>query len=179
METTKWALDPNHSEIQFKVKHLLISTVTGAFKKFSASVETEGDNLATAKVQFEADMSSIWTNNDMRDTHLAAADFFDVSTHPEMTFTSDKLEKVDADNYKAHGVATLRGISKPITLQVAFGGLIEKDPWGGSRMGFSVSGVINRKDFGIAPDTNAAGLGENVIISAEVQFVKQAALELA
>ena len=177
METTKWALDPTHSEIQFKVKHLLISNVTGAFKQFSASIETDGEDFSTAKVNFTAEMSSIWTNNEQRDAHLQAADFFDAANHPQLIFESTELEKTDGDNYKAHGLLTIKGITKPVSLDVELGG-ITPDPWGNTRAGFSVSGKIRRKDFAISVETGNM-LGEEVAISAEVQFVKQAELVLA
>jgi len=177
METTKWALDPNHSEIQFKVKHLLISNVTGAFKQFNADIETEGEDFSTAKVNFTAEMSSIWTNNDQRDAHLKAADFFDAEKHPRLIFKGDKLEKTEGDNYKAYGNLTIKGITKPVVLDVELGG-ITPDPWGNTRAGFSLSGKIMRKDFEISVETGTM-LGEEVSISAEVQFVKQAELVAA
>lgn len=177
METTKWALDPNHSEIQFKVKHLLISNVTGAFKQFTASVETQGEDISTAKVHFAADLSSISTNNEQRDAHLQAADFFDAANHPQITFESDKMEKLDEDRYKAHGTLTMRGVAKPVVFNVELGG-ITPDPWGNTRAGFSISGKVNRLDFGIATDKGPM-LGEEISVSAEAQFVKQAELAVA
>ncbi len=182
METTKWALDPTHSEIQFKVKHLLISTVTGQFKQFTATVETEGEDLSTAKVHLTADLSSISTNNEQPDAHLRSTDFFDAETHPQLTFEGTKLEKVDEENYKAHGILTIRGNSKPITLDVELGGKTV-DPWGNTRLGFEISGKINRMDygvkFGMISETGAALLGEEVKIQANAEFVKQAELQPA
>src|SRR5688500_12915798 len=109
MATTQWALDPTHSEIQFKVKHLMISKVTGQFNNFTATVETVGDDFSTAKINFEADVNSISTNNEQRDAHLKNGDFFDVENHPKLTFVGDKLEQVDDENYLLHGTLTMRG----------------------------------------------------------------------
>jgi len=176
METTTWAIDPNHSEVLFKVKHLLISNVSGQFKSFNATVETEGDDLTTAKVNFSADLSSISTNNEQRDAHLKAADFFDAANHPQITFESDKLEKTDEDTYKAYGILTIKGIAKPIRLDVVFSGVIQ-DPWGNPRTGYSISGKVNRKDYDIKVDMGNM-LGEEIYVNAEAQFVKQAELEL-
>lgn len=175
MATTKWALDATHSEIQFKVKHLMISKVTGQFQKFDATVETEGDDLGTAKVSFTADVSSISTNNEQRDGHLKNSDFFDAENHPQITFVSSKLEKLDDEQYKLYGTLTMRGTSKDIVLDVEFGGMIQ-DPWGNTRVGFTVTGKINRKDYGVSfsmvSETGSVLLGEEVSIHAQVEFVK-------
>lgn len=182
MATTKWVLDPTHSEIQFKVKHLMISTVTGSFKQFDGYVETAGEDLATAKVYFTADVNSIFTNNEQRDAHLLANDFFDAANHPQLIFESEKLEKIDDDTYKLFGTLSIKGYSKPVVLDVDFGGIVQ-DPWGNSRAGFSVKGKINRKDFGVSfsmvSETGGLLLGEEVKLQAEVQFVKQAQAQVA
>src|ERR1700757_2746895 len=102
MSTTKWALDATHSEVQFKVRHLMVSNVSGQFKKFNATVETQGDDISTAKVHFTADLDSISTNNDQRDAHLKTNDFFDAENHPQLIFEGDKLEKIDEENYRLH-----------------------------------------------------------------------------
>jgi len=176
MTTTKWSMDPTHSEVQFKVKHLLISNVTGQFKKFEASVETNGDDFSTAKINFSADIDSISTNNEQRDAHLKNADFFDAEKFPKLTFESEKLEKEGEDTYKLHGNLTMLGVTKPVTLNVELGGVIN-DPWGNTRAGFSVHGKINRKEFGMAFNhvSEAGGLmlGEEINVSAATEFVKQ------
>ena len=136
MATTTWALDATHSEVGFKVRHMMVSNVSGKFKQFNATVQTEGDDMSTAKVNFTADLSSIDTNNEQRDGHLKSTDFFDAENHPQLSFESSKLEKVDADNYKMHGTLTMRGKSNPVTLNVVFGGIVEKAPWGLTRAGF-------------------------------------------
>ena len=182
MEKTKWALDPTHSEIQFKVKHLMISTVTGQFNKFEATVETDGEDLTTAKIHFNADIDSISTNNEQRDAHLKTGDFFDVESYPKLTFEGNKLVKKDEENYIVHGTLTMRGVSKEITFDAEFGGKT-LDPWGLTRIGFSLSGKINRNDFGVSfgkvSETGGVLLGEEVKIIANAEFVMQKVAEPA
>lgn len=177
MATTKWVIDPTHSEIQFKIKHLMISTVTGSFREFEGEVETEGEDFTTAKARFSAPIKSISTNNEQRDAHLQAGDFFDAENHPYLTFVSDKLEQVDEENFKLYGTLTLRGVSKPVVLKAELGG-IARDPWGNTRGGFTVTGKINRQDFGVSfsavTETGGLMLGNDVSLIASVQFVKQA-----
>ena len=176
MAITKWIIDPTHSEIHFKVRHLMVSWVTGNFKQFNAVLETSGDDIATSKVHFTADVNSISTNNEQRDAHLKAADFFDAEHHPQLIFEGDKLEKIDDENYKLHGTLTIRGNSRRLVLNVEFGGMTQ-DPWGNTRTGFSVSGKVNRKDFGVSfsmvSETGGVLLGEDITINANVEFVKE------
>ncbi|NLE35148.1 MAG: YceI family protein, partial [Bacteroidales bacterium] len=129
MKTTKWIIDPAHSEIQFKVKHMMITTVTGSFKEFSSEVETEGEDFSTARIRFEAATASIFTNAEQRDAHLRSADFFDADNFPVMSFVSSKLEKTDDDNWQLTGDLTIKDVTKPVKLDVEFGG-VGKDPWG-------------------------------------------------
>lgn len=182
MTTTNWVLDPTHSELQFKVKHLMVSYVTGQFKQFNASFEIAGDDLTKAKVHFLADINSISTNNEQRDAHLKTGDFFDAENYPQVRFEGESWEKIDDENYKLHGILTLRGIHKKIVLNVEFGG-ITQDPWGNTRSGFSITGKINRKDFGISfsmvSETGGILLGEEVTINANAEFVKQVAVQAA
>lgn len=184
MKTTKttWVIDPTHSEIQFKVKHLMISTVTGQFNKFSGTVGTDGDDFTTAKVHFTAEINSISTNNEQRDAHLRSGDFFDAENHPQLIFEGDKLEKIGDENYKVHGTLTMRGTSKKIILYAELGG-IAQDPWGNMRAGFTLNGKLNRKDFGISfgllAETGGIALSDEVKIVASAQFVKQAELAVA
>ncbi|MBS1690393.1 MAG: YceI family protein [Bacteroidetes bacterium] len=176
MATTKWTMDAAHSEIQFKVRHMVVSNVTGSFGKFNADVETDGEDITTAKVHFTADIDSISTNNEQRDNHLKSADFFDGATHPQLTFESTKIEKVDGSDYKMHGNISIRGTVKPITLNVEFGGIVN-DPWGNVRAGFTVEGKLNRKDFGLnwSAITEAGHLvvSDDVRIHANAEFIKQ------
>ena len=175
--STKWALDATHSEVQFKIRHLMISTVTGQFNKFHADVETEEDeDFTTAKVSFSADINSISTNNDQRDAHLRSADFFDAEHYPGLKFETEKIEREDDENYKIYGFITIKGVSKKITLKAEFGGVVQ-DPWGNSRAGFSLTGKLNRSDFGLSfgliSDAGGVGLADEVKILANVQLVKQ------
>ena len=176
MATIKWALDPTHAEIQFKVKHLMISTVTRQFREFEGDVETEDNDFTTAKARFSAPIRSISTNNEQRDAHLQANDFFDAANHPNLTFVSDRLEQLDDVEYKLYGTLTMRGVSRPVVLNAEFGGLAQ-DPWGNTRAGFTVTGKINRQDFGVTfnalTETGGLMLGNDISIIASVQFVKQ------
>lgn len=182
MANQTWALDPTHSELQFKIKHLMISTVSGQFNDFKATVETNGDDFTKAKVHFEATVDSISTNNDQRDAHLKTGDFFEADKHPLITFDSERMEKISEDEYKLYGILTMRGVSKDVVLNTDFGG-ITKDPWGNTRTGFSVSGKINRHDFGVsfgaASETGGVLLGDEVKINANIQLVKEAVAKAA
>ena len=177
METTKWTIDPSHSEIQFKVKHMMITTVTGSFKEFSSEVETQGDDFSTAKIKFQAATSSVFTNSDQRDQHLRSADFFDVEKYPELKFESTSLEKVDDESFTLNGNLTIRDITKPVKLDVEVGG-IGKDPWGNLKAGFSLTGKINRKEWGLnwnaALEAGGVLVSDDVRIFCEVQYSKQA-----
>lgn len=180
MTTRKWAIDPSHSEIQFKVRHLMVSYVTGQFKQFDATVETKGDDFTTAKVHFTADVNSISTNTEQRDAHLKNNDFFDAENHPELKFESARIEKISEEEYKVEGILTIRGISKKIILTAEYGGIMI-DPWGNTRTGFTLTGKINRKDFGVSfgmvSETGGVLLGDEVKISANAEFVKLPELE--
>jgi polyisoprenoid-binding protein YceI len=180
MSTTKWALDPTHSELQFKVRHLMVSNVTGHFKTFTATVETEGDDISTAKVNVTVDVNSVSTNNEQRDGHLKTGDFFAAEEHPQIVFEGDKLVKVSDEEYKLPGNLTMRGVTHPVTLNVEFGG-ITKDPWGFTRSGFTVTGKIKRTlwgvSFGAVSDTGNIMLGDDINISANAEFVKQEVAE--
>ncbi|RYZ53721.1 MAG: polyisoprenoid-binding protein [Sphingobacteriales bacterium] len=178
MATTTWTIDTTHSEVQFKVKHMMISTVTGYFSSFNCTVTTEGDDFTSAKVEFTADLSSISTNNEQRDTHLKSEDFFDAANHPQVHFKGGKLEKQSDDKYTLHGDLTIRGTTKPVVLDVEFGGIAE-DPWGNTRAGFTVDGRINRKDYGLhwSAVTEAGGIvvSDEVRLHVNAEFIRQAA----
>ena len=177
MATTKWVLDATHSELGFKIKHLMITNVSGSFKNFQGEVETEGEDFSTAQINVTVDMTSISTNNEQRDEHLRNSDFFEVEKHPELTFKSTRIEKVDSDTFTLYGELTLKGITKPVKLNVEYNG-VTKDPWGGERAGFVITGKINRSDWGVnfngVLETGGLMLGEEVKINSEVQLVKQA-----
>ena len=182
MSTTKWVLDPTHSEIQFKIKHLMISTVTGQFSSFKGTIETDKDDFSTANIEFAADIDSISTNNEQRDQHLKNGDFFDAETYPQLVFEGKGMERTAEDTFRLNGTLNMRGVSKQVSLDVEFGGNTA-DPWGNTRVGFAVSGKIKRSDFGISfglvSETGNIMLGEEVKIFANVQYVKQVALQPA
>ena len=178
MATTKWLLDPTHSEIQFKVKHLMITTVTGSFKEFSAEADTHGEDFTSGYVSFQANTKSVDTNNEQRDAHLKSADFFDVEKFPVLQFKSTGLKKTDDEEiYQLSGDLTIKDVTRPVKLLVEFGG-VGKDPWGNVKAGFSLSGKINRKDWNLNWNAALEGGGllvsEDVRILCEVQLVKQA-----
>ena len=176
METkSKWVIDPVHTEIAFKVKHLMITNVKGVFKEFDASIYTTGDDFMTAEVDFWMNPASIDTGSADRDKHLKSADFFDVENHKEITFRGNTYEKVDEDSYELYGDLTVRGVTKRIKLDVEFGGVV-KDPWGNEKAGFSINGKINRKDWDLnwnaALEAGGWLVGDEVRISCEVQLLK-------
>lgn len=176
MATTKWAIDPTHSEIGFKVKHMMFTNVSGNFSKFTAEAETEGDSFDNAKFEFSGDIDSVTTGNADRDGHLLSADFFDAENHPKLIFKSTAFTKMNEGEYTLTGDLTVRGVTKPVTLDVEFGG-IAKDPWGNTKAGFSITGKLNRKDWGLtwnsALETGGVLVGEDVKLAIELQFVKQ------
>lgn len=176
MARVKWKIDPAHSEIQFKVKHLMITTVTGYFKKFDLQVETEGEDFTTASnIEFTADIDSITTNNEQRDAHLKSPDFFNAVEHDQLKFIGKNFER-DGDVYKLHGDLTIRGTTKPITLTVAFAGIVV-DSYGQTKAGFTVDGKIKRKEFGLMWDaiTEAGQVvaSDEIRIHCEIQVIKQ------
>ncbi|MEP6927815.1 MAG: YceI family protein [Ginsengibacter sp.] len=177
METrTKWVIDPAHSEIAFKVKHLMITNVKGVFKEFEASIYTTGDDFLSAEIDFWMNPASVETGSADRDAHLKNTDFFDVENHKEITFTANTYEKVDNDgSYELYGDLTIKGITKRIKLDVEFGGVM-KDPWGNEKAGFAINGKINRKDWKLhwntALETGGVLVSDEVQISCEVQLLK-------
>ena len=166
---TKWNLDTAHSEITFKVRHMMISNVKGAFNTFTAEVEAEDDTFKNAKVSATIQTDSIDTNNADRDTHLKSADFFNTEQNPTITFESASL----ADDVTGH--LTINGVTKPVQLEVEFGG-INQDPWGNTKAGFTFEGKIKRSDFGLnwnaALETGGVLVSDEVKIAGELQFVK-------
>lgn len=171
---TKWVLDPIHSELVFKVKHLMITNVKGEFRNFS--VEIDGEDFTNSKIKVTVDATSITTNDDKRDGHLKSVDFFDVENHKEILFEGTSFVKLNDEKYLLKGMLTIKGIRKEISLDVEFGG-INKDPWGNEKAGFSISGKIKRKDWGLnwnaALETGGVLVSDEVRISGEVQFAKK------
>jgi polyisoprenoid-binding protein YceI len=176
MAITKWLSDPAHTEIEFKVRHLMITTITGHFRKFNILVETDDDNFTKAStIIFTADVNSIDTNNEQRDTHLKSADFFAVTEYPQIKFEGQKFEK-KGDNYLLQGDLTIHGITKPVTVDVDFAGIVV-DPFGQTKAGFTVDGKIKRKDFDLTWDAvTEAGqvvVSNDIKIHAGVQLIRQ------
>lgn len=176
-KTTIWKLDPSHSELTFKVKHLMISNVKGEFQKFDGQIVSQGEDFDRAKFTATADANSIYTNNKDRHTHLRSADFFDAENSKELKFEGTAFEKLDEDNYKLTGLLTIKVNSKEVILDVEHGGMM-KDPYGQEKAGFSIGGKINRKEFGLtgnaALETGGVMVSDEVRINGELQFVKQA-----
>lgn len=173
---TKWTIDPTHSEIQFKVKHLMITTVTGSFTTFEGEVLENGTDFESAEISFKAKTESIYTNNEQRDNHLKSDDFFSAEKFPWLTFEKGKLTTKNSDNkYTLKGTLTIKDVTREIELDVELAG-IQKDPYGNEKAGFSINGVIKRKDFGLTWNTITEGGGllvsEEIKINAEVQLNK-------
>ncbi len=173
---TKWSVDQAHSEIEFKVRHLMIASVKGRFKVFDASIYTKGKDFSTAQVDLWIDTASISTGDAKRDEHLKGADFLDTVNYPQISFVSNTVEISGADGrHELWGDLTIKGITKNIQLQLQFGG-IQNDPWGNQKAGFNVTGKILRSDWGIiwntAIDTGGMLLGEEVTISCEIELIK-------
>lgn len=171
-----WKIDASHSEITFKVKHLVISTVSGKFTEFDATVEAEKDDFSDAQVSFSAKIDSISTGNEQRDGHLKSADFFDAAGHPELSFKSTALKQVSGSDYELTGDLTIRGTTKPVTLKAEFGG-IQNDFYGNTVAGFELTGKINRQDFGLtwSAVTEAGGVvvSDEVKLAVNVEMIKQ------
>ena len=172
---TKWTIDPTHSEVQFKVKHLVISSVSGSFKKFSGEVISESDDFRDAEVNFSIDVDSIDTNQADRDGHLKSEDFFAAAQYPTITFSKGILKKVTDEKYKLLGNLTVRDVTAVVELDVEFGGTT-KDPWGNLKAGFELNGKITRKVFGLSWSalTEAGGMvvAEDVKLHMNVELVK-------
>jgi polyisoprenoid-binding protein YceI len=173
--TTKWAIDPTHSEVSFKVKHLVISTVTGYFKSFEGSIASESEDFDGAQIEFTAEISSIDTNQKDRDAHLKSADFFDAEKFPKLIFANGVLENNDGE-YSLKGDLTIKDITKPIVLSVDFGG-VAGDPYGNTKAGFELEGKISRKEYGLTwnavTEAGSVVVGDHVKLHANIQVVKQ------
>ena len=172
---TRWGIDTTHSEITFKVKHLVISTVTGEFKQFDAGIETDNEDFENASIRFEADIDSIDTGNEDRDNHLKSNDFFNAEEYPVLTFVSESFRKVGDGIYKLTGDLTIRGNSRKVELDAEYGGTVV-DPYGNTKAGFEVSGKINRKEFGLtwSAVTEAGNIvvSDDVKLNLNVQFIR-------
>ena len=171
----KWIIDTNHSEVGFKIKHLVISNVSGKLTSFEGTVDSSKDDFSDAKISFSADIASIHTGQEQRDGHLKSADFFDAEKFPKLSFVSSSLTPVSDSDYKLKGDLTLHGVTKSIELEVDFGG-IQKDLYGQTVAGFEINGKIKRSDFGLtwSAVTEAGGLvvGEDVKIHINAEIIK-------
>ena len=174
---SKWAIDAAHSEIGFKVKHLMITNVAGKFDKFDGSVESNGEDFSNAKINFIAEVASVNTGQPQRDGHLQSPDFFDAAQFPQLKFTSTGFEKASDDKYVLTGDLTIRDVTKSVKLDVEFSG-VAKDPYNNTKAGFSITGKINRTNWGLnfnAPlETGGVLLGEEIKLNIEAQLIKQA-----
>ena len=173
---SEWAFDKSHSKIGFSVSHLVITDVEGQFKSYDGMVTAPGEGFDNAKIDFTADIASIDTENEKRDEHLRSDDFFNAEQFPKMTFNSKSFKKVDGNNYKLVGDLTIRDVTKEVELDVVYNGTV-KDPWGNTKSGFSLEGVINRFDYNLKWDatieTGGLVVGEDVTILGKLQLVKQ------
>jgi polyisoprenoid-binding protein YceI len=171
-----YKIDVDHSDVMFKVRHLMISTVSGIFKKFDGTLELHKSGLEDAKATFEADVASVDTKNEQRDAHLRSDDFFNAEQYPKLTFKSTRIEKISDEEYRLFGDLTVRDITKPIQLKVEYHGSTI-DPWGKERLGFEITGKINRKEYGLKwhAVTEAGGLvvADDVKLQLNVEVVKQ------
>ena len=162
-----WKIDPFHSEIKFKVKHLVVSTVTGLFKNFDATIEAPNEDFENAKVTFEADVNSIDTRNEMRDNHLKSADFFDAENFPKITFVSKSFKKKSGDEYELTGDFTMRGTTKEIKLDVEFNGKVTGMD-GGEVAGFEIKGKLKRLEYGL--HWNSITEAGGVVVSDDIKL---------
>jgi polyisoprenoid-binding protein YceI len=176
MAKSTWAIDPTHSEIGFKVKHMMFTNVSGKFNQFDATIENEDDDFTTSKISFSAEVNSVDTANADRDNHLRSADFFDVEAFARLSFKSTSIQKSNEGLYQVSGDLTIKDVTKNVTFETEYSGLM-KDPWGNTKIGLSINGKINRKDFGLtwnaALETGGVLVGEDIKLAAEVQFLKQ------
>jgi len=175
-QTTNWKIDPAHSNVTFEVDHMVVSTVTGKFQEFEGDIKADKADFSDAKVSFTIKATSVNTNNEKRDNHLRGEDFFNVDTHPEISFIGKELTPEGGKKHKLVGDLTMNGVTKAVVLDVKFNGII-KDPWGNTRAGFKVSGDLNREDFGLVYNTalEAGGvlIGKEVEIQVNLELIKE------
>ena len=171
-----WNIDPDHSNVGFKVRHLMVSNVKGSFEKFTGTIDINDKDITKSKVEVTIDTASINTNVQKRDEHLRSADFFDVAKYPTMTFVSKKVAKAGKDSLKVTGDLTLHGVTREVVLDVEPLAMESKDPWGNLRRGTTATTKINRKDFGLvwnkALETGGVAVGEEVLITLEIEMIK-------
>lgn len=170
----EWTIDKAHSSVSFKVRHMVVSKVKGGFDDFSGTVKFDGENVKDGSVEMSIDVASVDTENEDRDKHLISADFFDAEKFPTITFMSKKVI-ADDDNFKIVGDMTMKGVTKEVTFEVEFSGIVN-DPWGNTRAGFSASTTIDRQEFNVSfsktLDNGGLVVGNDVEIELEIEAVK-------
>jgi polyisoprenoid-binding protein YceI len=173
--TAAWRVDPAHSHIEFAVRHLMISTVKGEFTDVSGTLTGDETDPASASIELTIPVAGIHTRESRRDAHLRSADFFDAEHYPNITFRSTRIVPAGTGAFAVSGDLTIRGITKPVTLNVHAGGQV-RDPWGGERVGYSATTRINRKDFGLnwnqVLETGGVLVGDEVKVSVDLELVK-------
>jgi polyisoprenoid-binding protein YceI len=171
-----WTIDTNHSEVSFKVKHLVISSVSGKFKSFEGTVESDKEDFTDAKIKFSADVSSIDTGNEQRDGHLRSPEFFDAATHSKLSFESTGVTKKGGSDYVVTGNLTIRGVTKPVELKAEFGG-VQKDFYGNTVAGFEIEGKINRREYGLewsaVTETGGIVVSDDVKLQVNAEIIKK------
>lgn len=176
MTKSIWAIDPTHSEIGFKVKHMMFTNVSGKFEEIYVNLENEDDHFETSDITFSAEVNSVNTGNLDRDNHLRSADFFDAEHYSKITFKSTAVKKINEGEFQILGDLTIKNVTQSIALDAEYSGLM-KDPWGNTKMGLSINGKINRKDFGLtwnaSLETGGVLVGEEIKLTAEIQLIKQ------
>ncbi|KUY17505.1 hypothetical protein BAZ12_01125 [Elizabethkingia miricola] len=176
MAKSIWAIDPTHSEIGFKVKHMMFTNVSGKFKEIYVNLENEDDHFETSDITFSAEVNSVNTGNLDRDNHLRSTDFFDAEHYSKITFKSTAIKKINEGEFQILGDLTIKNVTQSIALDAEYSGLM-KDPWGNTKIGLSINGKINRKDFGLtwnaSLETGGVLVGEEIKLTAEIQLIKQ------
>lgn len=175
-QSTEWKIDHSHSNVTFEISHMVVATVTGKFEKFDGSIKSDTEDFTDASVNFQIETASVNTNNEKRDAHLRNDDFFDAENNPYIIFNGKKMEKKSGNNYSLTGDLTMNNITREVELDVRFNGTI-KDPWGGTRAGFRVTGELNRYEYDLMWNTTleSGGLlvGENVELRVNLELIKQ------
>lgn len=173
---TQWAIDPAHSEVSFKVKHLVVTTLTGKFNSFEGGLQSANEDFSNANIHFSADIDSISTGNADRDGHLKSDDFFNAEQFPKLTFKSTSFTKTGDDTFKLAGDLTIRDVTQNVELAVEYGGTAV-DPWGQTKAGFEVNGKLSRKEFGLKwnalTEAGGAVVSDEIKLHLNIQLVKQ------
>ncbi len=174
---TKWVIDNAHSEVGFRVRHMMVSWTRGKFDRFEGTLELDGQDITKSKVDVRIEAASINTNTADRDAHLKSADFFDAANAPYLTFTSQKVEQVKGDGLKVHGQLEIRGVKKTVTLDVDPLTPAGKDPWGGMRRGTRATTKLSRKEFGLnwnaALELGGVLVGDEIEITLEIELIQK------